>query len=49
MGEVIETLDSQIVFSRVDLPDDGRPMMAMDAHFMVMKYIGFGVGFQGCN
>ena len=32
---MIETLDSHIVFSRVDFPDDGRPMMAIDAHFMV--------------
>lgn len=35
VGDVIETFDSQIVFSRVDFPDDGRPMMAIDAHFMV--------------
>lgn len=34
VGLVIETLDSQMVLSRVDLPDEGLPMMATDAHFM---------------
>lgn len=34
VGEVIETLDSQIVLSSVDFPEEGRPIMAMDAHFM---------------
>lgn len=35
VGEVIETFDWQMVLSSVDLPEEGRPMMAMDAHFMV--------------
>ena len=34
VGEVMDTLPSQIVLRRVDLPDDGLPMMATDAHFM---------------
>ena len=30
----MDTLDSQIVLIKVDLPDDGLPIMATDAHFM---------------
>ena len=36
VGDVMDTLDSQMVLRRVDLPDEGRPMMAMDAHFIVI-------------
>jgi hypothetical protein len=31
---VMDTLRSQTVFTHVDFPDDGRPMMATVAHFM---------------
>ena len=34
VGEVMDTLLSQMVFRRVDLPDEGLPIMATDAHFM---------------
>ena len=36
VGEVMETLPSQMVLSRVDLPDEGLPIMATDAHFMTV-------------
>ena len=31
---MIETLDSHIVFRSVDLPEEGLPIMATDAHFI---------------
>ena len=36
VGEVMDTLLSQIVLRRVDLPDDGLPIMATEAHFMAI-------------
>ena len=38
VGDVIETFDSQIVFRRVDFPEEGRPIMAIEAHFMDSYY-----------
>ena len=46
VGEVMDTLPSQIVLRRVDLPDDGLPMMATDAHFMVPILSVMGPGFN---
>jgi len=34
----METLRSHIVFIRVDLPDDGRPIIAIVAHFIGQVY-----------
>ena len=39
VGEVMETFDSQIVLSSVDLPEEGLPMIATDAHFMMQVYM----------
>ncbi len=42
VGDVMDTLDSHIVFTSVDFPADGLPIMATDAHFMVQsitKYV----------
>lgn len=38
VGEVMETFDSHIVLTSVDLPADGLPMIATDAHFMAKVY-----------
>ena len=34
VGDVIETFDSHMVLTSVDLPADGLPIIATDAHFM---------------
>ena len=46
VGEVMDTLLSQIVLRRVDLPDDGLPIMATDAHFMVPILSVMSPGFN---
>lgn len=38
VGEIIETLDSQMVLISVDLPADGLPIIATDAHFIAKVY-----------
>lgn len=52
VGEVMETFDSHMVLSRVDLPDDGLPIMATDAHFMAKIIYILGCASKvviGCN
>ncbi len=39
VGEVIETLLSQIVLIKVDFPTDGRPITAVVAHFVMAESI----------
>jgi len=34
VGDVMETLVSQIVLTKVDFPTEGLPMTAQTAHFM---------------
>jgi hypothetical protein len=34
VAAVMDTLRSQMVFTKVDFPEDGRPIMATVAHFI---------------